>query len=229
MALAYDRLNFPVLDTLQPKHFNNLRRKVGRPAKVGPALCTKGPNNVATINEYIETGNEEDAVVVINWPDTMDDTVPQNDHLIDENDATVDNTVHVDNTFPIDNTVPLDNLELDGVTISIDDVEFINDSVPMDNDSVTDTVPLQNINMDSSKQKNNQIKKRCEVCQKEVNIKSMKQHQRSKKCQSKRLAEDIILPSAKKPRMNTNVPAIIPTNVPTIVGRLKQLNGLYNV
>ena len=50
MALAYDHLNFPVLDTLQPKRFNNLRRKVGRPAKVGPALCTKGPNNVATIN-----------------------------------------------------------------------------------------------------------------------------------------------------------------------------------
>ena len=105
------------------------------------------------------------------------------------------------------------------MTISIDDVEFVNDSVPMDNDTVTDTVPLQNINMDSSKQKNNQIRKRCEVCQKEVNIKSMKQHQRSKECQSKRLAEDIILPSAKKPRMNTNVPAIVPTNVPTVVRR----------
>ena len=113
------------------------------------------------------------AVVVITWPDSMDDTIPQKDHLIDENDVTVDNTVHVNNTFPIDNTVPLDNLELDGVTISIDDVEFINDSVPMDNDTVTDTVPLQNINMDSSKQKNNQIRKRCEVCQKEVNIKSI--------------------------------------------------------
>ena len=57
----------------------------------------------------------------------------------------------------------------------------------------------------------------------------MKQHQISKKCQSKRLAEDIVLPLAKKSRMNTNVPTIVPTNVPTVIGRLKQLNGLYNV
>ena len=97
---------------------------------------------------------------------------------MEKNYATVDNTVHVDNTFPIDNTVPLDNLELNGVTISIDDVEFINDSVPVDDDTVADTVPLQNINKDSSKQKNNQIRKKCEVCQTEVNIKSLKQHQR---------------------------------------------------
>ena len=143
-----------------------MQRKEGRPAKVGPALCTKGPSNVITINEYVETGNEEAAVVVIDWPDTVGDTVPQDDILIDEMNVTVDNTVSIDCTLTDNNTVPQDNLKVSGVIIPVDNIEFINDSVPVDNTvyvTVSDTVNIedivssQNDEKDNSKKKNDQI------------------------------------------------------------------------
>ena len=72
MALHYDRMSYPVLDTLQPKKLNNLWRKVERPAKIKPAFSRAGPSNVITVNDCIEIGNEEVAVVVVNWDELND-------------------------------------------------------------------------------------------------------------------------------------------------------------
>ena len=66
-----------VLPTLRPKKLNNRSRKPGRPAKVGPALSKSPVRNLREVDpEYVETGEEQEDVPVLNWTDRLDRSLP---------------------------------------------------------------------------------------------------------------------------------------------------------
>ena len=195
-ALAYDRLDYPVLDTLQPRKLNNMRRGVGRPKKVGPALSKDGPSHAIREKEYVEMGNEQLEIDVINWEpleEVISETREQPVNVV--NDATT--IVEAVETLESDNSFDFDDDIID---------QFLKNK-------------MEEKRIEKPEILENQVA--CEICENILKINSIKAHLKSTRCSNKRKAicqeEEVLSP----PRAKRGRPALkYISRSPSVVARV---------
>ena len=77
IALTYDRdPEFPIDPRLRAKKLHSRKRGVGRPAKVKEALNKSPAKNMIENVDYIETGEEEIEICNIDWDNNHPITIP---------------------------------------------------------------------------------------------------------------------------------------------------------